>query len=84
MNDLFQCYTYEIWFGGYGVFAQAKITDGSEGRVKCEIPVSAELLNGVGALHGGAIATIVDSVSTWAVVSVGNNVPGVSIELSIS
>lgn len=58
--------------------------DGSEGHVVCEIPVSTEVLNGAGALHGGAIATIVDSVSTWAVVSVGNNVPGVSIELSVS
>ena len=63
---------------------KAKIVDGSEGHVKCEIPVTTELLNGAGALHGGAIASIVDSVSTWAVVSMGKNVPGVSVELSIS
>ncbi|KAK7484070.1 hypothetical protein BaRGS_00024682 [Batillaria attramentaria] len=66
------------------VLSKAKIVDGSEGHVKCEIPVSTELLNGVGALHGGAVATIVDSISTWAVVSIGNNVPGVSIDLSVS
>ncbi|KAL8610588.1 hypothetical protein ACOMHN_006307 [Nucella lapillus] len=66
------------------VLSQAKIIDGGEGRVKCEIPVSDNLLNGVGTLHGGAIATIVDGISTWAAVSVGNNVPGLSIELSVS
>ncbi|XP_076463014.1 acyl-coenzyme A thioesterase 13-like [Babylonia areolata] len=64
--------------------SQAKIIDGGVGHVKCEIPVTAELLNGAGAVHGGAIATIVDGVSTWAAVSAGKNIPGVSIELSVS
>lgn len=66
------------------VFFQAIITGGSEGHVKCKIPVTPELLNGIGTLHGGAVATMVDSVSTWALVSVGKNVPGVSVDLSIS
>lgn len=66
------------------VMSKAQIIGGSEGHVKCEIPVTEELLNGIGTLHGGAIATIIDCVSTWACVSVGNNVPGVSVDLSIS
>lgn len=66
------------------VMSKVKIVDGSEGHLKCEIPVSKELLNGVGFLHGGAIASIVDDVSTWAVVSLTDNVPGVSIDLSVS
>ena len=57
---------------------------GDEGSCKCEIPVSENLLNGAGTLHGGATATMVDVVSTLACVSLGKNIPGVSIDLSVS
>ncbi|EFJ32420.1 hypothetical protein SELMODRAFT_69277, partial [Selaginella moellendorffii] len=54
------------------------------GRIVCGIRVPANLANGYGTLHGGAIATLIDCVSTMAVLTVGGTNTGVSIDLSIT
>ena len=40
--------------------------------------------NAGGTLHGGVTATLVDMVSTWALMTTGREVPGVSVDLSVS
>ena len=50
----------------------------------CELPITEELLNSVGTLHGGVTATLADAVSTWALMTTGKMVPGVSVDLTVS
>ena len=49
--------------------------------VRCSLPVSAGVTNRYGTLHGGCIATLVDVVTTAALVTV-SDFSGVSLELS--
>ena len=53
-------------------------------RVRCEMKVCEEHLNGQGTLHGGLTSTIVDTVSTMAIMANERAVPGVSTDLSVS
>mmetsp|Transcript_3318 Transcript_3318/g.6476 ORF Transcript_3318/g.6476 Transcript_3318/m.6476 type:complete len:182 (-) Transcript_3318:96-641(-) len=52
------------------------------GDVVCSLTVNDELSNNYGALHGGAISTIVDVVGTLALLSKDPSRAGVSIEMS--
>ncbi|XP_067677915.1 acyl-coenzyme A thioesterase 13-like [Haliotis asinina] len=70
--------------GFESVLKQIRVVDGEEGRCVCELVVSPELSNPRGSLHGGVAATLVDIVSTWAVMTTGEKKPGVSVDLSIS
>lgn len=62
---------------------QVKITNGGAGRCVGEFIVSAEHLNRLGSLHGGLTATILDNVTTYALMSKGSH-PGVTSSLSVS
>ena len=53
------------------------------GVVRCALPVSASVQNRYGTLHGGCVATLVDVVSTAALVTV-SDYSGVTLELSAS
>ncbi len=69
---------------GFDVFLKnLRVVSGGAGRVVCEMTVSEEHQNRVGTLHGGMTASLVDSVSTLALMSTGAP-PGVSVELSVS
>lgn len=57
---------------------------GEVGRCICELTIQPEHANNAGTLHGGYIATLVDSVSTTALLSVDQSAPGVSVDLNIS
>ncbi|KAK6180197.1 hypothetical protein SNE40_012390 [Patella caerulea] len=61
-----------------------KVVDGGNGRCICELAVKEHVLNSFGTMHGGMAATLVDAVSTWAVMTVGESRPGVSVDLSVS
>ncbi|XP_064539812.1 acyl-coenzyme A thioesterase 13 [Drosophila montana] len=65
------------------VTQMVKITKGGEGRCVGEFIVSAEHLNRLGSLHGGLTATILDNVTTYALMSKGSH-PGVTSSLSVS
>jgi len=54
------------------------------GHVVCDLTVNDELSNNYGALHGGAISTIVDVVGTLALLSKDPSRAGVSIEMNQS
>ena len=49
----------------------------------CEMTVDDSHLNAGGTLHGGMTASLVDSISTLAIMSAGSN-PGVSVDINVS
>lgn len=55
----------------------------SQGQCVCEVTVDKSHLNVGGTLHGGFTATLVDVVSTLAIISADSN-PGVSVDMNIS
>ena len=55
-----------------------------KGRVQCEMTVEEIHTNRMGTLHGGVTATLVDTVSTWALITGPKQVAGVSVDLSVS
>ncbi|XP_033645201.1 acyl-coenzyme A thioesterase 13-like [Asterias rubens] len=66
------------------VLSKVDITSASPGRCQCELTVQEEQANRRGTLHGGFISTLVDTLTTVAVISSTAGVPGVSIELCVS
>ena len=60
------------------------VIEAGGGRCICELTVGEEHQNRSGTLHGGMTATLVDVVSTAALMSNENTGPGVSVDLSIS
>ncbi|XP_003389589.1 PREDICTED: acyl-coenzyme A thioesterase 13-like [Amphimedon queenslandica] len=65
------------------VLSKVRIVSAAKGKLSCELTVGEEHTNLGGTLHGGLTATIIDSVSTWAIVS-AEHPPGVSTDLNIS
>lgn len=57
----------------------------SAGGGKCvaEMKVENKHQNGAGTLHGGFTATLVDCISTYALMTQGSGVPGVSVNMNI-
>ena len=55
----------------------------SAGKCVCELRVDESHLNKVGGLHGGLTATLVDNISTLAIMSAECH-PGVSVDLNVS
>ncbi|XP_014707096.1 acyl-coenzyme A thioesterase 13 [Equus asinus] len=54
------------------------------GKVICEMKVEEEHTNKMGTLHGGLIATLVDSISTVALLLSERGAPGVSVDMNIT
>lgn len=61
-----------------------KIVSAGNGNCKAEFIVSDEHLNVGGTMHGGFTSTLIDCISTYAVMTQGNNVPGVSVDLHVT
>lgn len=59
------------------------LTAGS-GRVTAEFTVDDEHTNSGGTLHGGCTSTLIDAISTYALMTQGKGVAGVSIDLNVS
>ena len=68
----------------FDVFFQVRVISGGNGRCVCEMTVEEEHQNRGGTLHGGLTATLVDQISTTALLTNENTGPGVSVELSVS
>ncbi|XP_067635278.1 acyl-coenzyme A thioesterase 13-like [Eurosta solidaginis] len=62
---------------------KVEIVDGGEGKCTAKFKVAPEHLNRGGFLHGGFTATIVDMVTTYALMSKPCH-PGVSVDLHVS
>ncbi|XP_041358976.1 acyl-coenzyme A thioesterase 13-like [Gigantopelta aegis] len=65
-------------------YSLIKVVDGAEGKCVCELAVTQELTNVRGMLHGGTTALLVDSISTMALLTKTDNIPGVSVNMNIS
>ncbi|XP_037940300.1 acyl-coenzyme A thioesterase 13 [Teleopsis dalmanni] len=62
---------------------KVKITDGGDGRCTAEFTVSEEHLNRGGGLHGGFTATLIDMITTYALMSKPCHA-GVSVDINVS
>ncbi|XP_027742680.1 acyl-coenzyme A thioesterase 13 isoform X2 [Myiozetetes cayanensis] len=61
-----------------------KLVSATPGNVVCEMKVEEEHTNRFGTLHGGLTATLVDVVSTAALLYTERATPGVSVDMNIS
>uniref|UniRef100_A0A1B6ETZ1 Thioesterase domain-containing protein n=1 Tax=Cuerna arida TaxID=1464854 RepID=A0A1B6ETZ1_9HEMI len=66
------------------VLDKVRIISASDGRCRAELKVSEEHSNSQGTLHGGLSATIVDCVSTLALVTHKRHAVGVSVDLHVT
>ncbi|XP_011419355.3 acyl-coenzyme A thioesterase 13-like [Crassostrea angulata] len=66
------------------VLQGVRVVGGGDGKCTCEMTVMEEHQNAGGTLHGGVTATLVDAISTWALMTTPREVPGVSVDLSVS
>ena len=62
---------------------QILVTSASHGNCVCELTVDESHVNRGGGLHGGFTATLVDNISTAAIMTTGC-APGVSVDMNVS
>ncbi|RLU22868.1 hypothetical protein DMN91_005146 [Ooceraea biroi] len=60
------------------------ILSAGDGKCKAQFTVAEEHLNMAGTLHGGFTSTIIDCVSTYAVMTHKDCHPGVSVNLNVT
>lgn len=61
-----------------------KILSADNGKCKGEFKVNEEHLNIGGSMHGGFTATVIDCMSTYALMTHEKNSPGVSVDMHIT
>ncbi|KAA0710524.1 Acyl-coenzyme A thioesterase 13 [Triplophysa tibetana] len=66
------------------VLNKVEIVSATPGRVVCEMKVAEEHTNKGGTLHGGLTATLVDVISTTAIMYTERGAPGVSVDMNIT
>ncbi|CAH2284491.1 Hypothetical predicted protein [Pelobates cultripes] len=66
------------------VLQKVELVSASPGKVVCEMKVEEEHTNRGGTLHGGLTATLVDVISTAALVHTERAAPGVSVDMNIT
>ncbi|XP_042724755.1 acyl-coenzyme A thioesterase 13 [Lagopus leucura] len=66
------------------VLGKVELLSASPGKVVCELKVEEEHTNKHGTLHGGLTATLVDVISTVALMYTERGVPGVSVDINIT
>ncbi|XP_026155672.1 acyl-coenzyme A thioesterase 13 [Mastacembelus armatus] len=66
------------------VLSKMDVLSTSPGKVVCEMRVEEEHTNRGGTLHGGLTATLVDIVSTMAIMNSERGAPGVSVDMNIT
>ncbi|XP_076157217.1 acyl-coenzyme A thioesterase 13 [Alosa pseudoharengus] len=66
------------------VLSKVSILSASPGKVVCEMKVEEEHTNRGGTLHGGLTATLVDIISTTAIMYSERGAPGVSVDMNIT
>ncbi|CAI9600830.1 unnamed protein product, partial [Staurois parvus] len=63
---------------------QLHLVSASAGKLVCELKVEEDHTNRAGNLHGGLTATLVDIVSTVALLNTDRGAPGVSVDMNIT
>ncbi|XP_042241895.1 acyl-coenzyme A thioesterase 13-like [Homarus americanus] len=64
--------------------SKVRVVSGGNGKCIAEMTVEKEHTNRGGTLHGGLTATLVDIVSTMALMTTKQAVPGVSVDINVS
>lgn len=65
-------------------YTQVTLVSAAPGKVICEMKVESNHANKYGTLHGGFTATLVDNISTLALLCTERGVPGVSVDMNIT
>lgn len=60
------------------------VLSAAPGKVVCEMRVEEEHTNRGGTLHGGMTATLVDVISTVAIMNSERGAPGVGVDMNIT
>ncbi|KAF4520413.1 hypothetical protein B566_EDAN003984 [Ephemera danica] len=66
------------------VMGKVSVITAGQGQCVAEMKVEKEHQNSGGTLHGGLTATLVDSVSTCALMTHERAIPGVSVNINVS
>ncbi|XP_053874297.1 acyl-coenzyme A thioesterase 13 isoform X1 [Malaclemys terrapin pileata] len=66
------------------VLSKMTVLSATPGKVVCEMKIEEEHTNRGGTLHGGLTATLVDVVSTAALLYTERGMPGVSVDMNIT
>ncbi|XP_028673402.1 acyl-coenzyme A thioesterase 13 [Erpetoichthys calabaricus] len=66
------------------VLSKVNLLTASPGKVVCEMKVEEEHTNRAGTMHGGLTATLVDIISTAALMYTERGAPGVSVDMNIT
>ncbi|MCJ8746208.1 hypothetical protein PDJAM_G00139110 [Pangasius djambal] len=66
------------------VLSKVELVSASPGKVVCQMKVEEEHTNRGGTLHGGLTATLVDVISTAALIYTERGAPGVSVDMNIT
>ncbi|XP_058523403.1 acyl-coenzyme A thioesterase 13 [Ochotona princeps] len=63
---------------------KVSVVSAAPGKVVCEMKVEEQHTNKMGTLHGGLTATLVDLISTVALMFSERGLPGVSVDMNIT
>ncbi|XP_040288830.1 acyl-coenzyme A thioesterase 13 [Bufo bufo] len=66
------------------VMSKLQLVSASPGKIVCELKVDEEHTNNLGTMHGGFTATLVDTVSTAALLNTERGAAGVSVDMNIT
>ncbi|XP_070556357.1 acyl-coenzyme A thioesterase 13-like [Ptychodera flava] len=66
------------------VMKTARVVSAEPGRCKFEMKVEPDHTNRGGTLHGGLTATVIDTVTTAALMTAEGGSPGVSVDLNVT
>ncbi|XP_032655427.1 acyl-coenzyme A thioesterase 13 isoform X1 [Chelonoidis abingdonii] len=78
MKSLLSSYNFDR------VLSKMTVLSATPGKVVCEMKIEEEHTNRGGTLHGGLTATLVDVVSTAALLYTERGMPGVSVDMNIT
>uniref|UniRef100_A0A3Q4BTV6 Acyl-coenzyme A thioesterase 13 n=1 Tax=Mola mola TaxID=94237 RepID=A0A3Q4BTV6_MOLML len=85
LNSVKQVFRAMVDSRGYDrVLNKVDILSASPGKVVCEMRVEEEHTNRGGTLHGGCTATLVDVISTMAIMYSERGAAGVSVDMNIT
>ncbi|XP_049998694.1 acyl-coenzyme A thioesterase 13 [Alexandromys fortis] len=66
------------------VLEKVTLVSAAPDKVICEMKVEEEHTNKFGTLHGGLTATLIDSISTMALMGTERGLPGVSVDMNVT
>uniref|UniRef100_A0A8B9LKJ7 Acyl-coenzyme A thioesterase 13 n=1 Tax=Astyanax mexicanus TaxID=7994 RepID=A0A8B9LKJ7_ASTMX len=70
--------------GSFSGSLKVELVSATPGKVICEMKVEEEHTNRLGMLHGGMTATLIDIISTTALMYTERGAPGVSVDMNIT